>query len=115
MRDKAQAPFDGWKVACMLDDEDKTQGITRQLTVNLLSLHFIRLSKKMLNNYRIIQSGHGEAVKIKPNSRLCSKTGNYFTIVLYDEKLKNDAKMYAQANQLSYYPLQAIPDYLMQV
>jgi hypothetical protein len=69
----------------------------------------------MLNFCRIIQSGHGEAVKVKPNSRMCSKTGTYYSIVLYDEKLKNDAKLYAHDNKIPYFPLQAIPDYLMQV
>ena len=83
-------PFLNWNVLCMLNDE-KCEALLR-----------------------IIEAGHGKAVKFNNNNNSVFKSG-CFTLIVYGEELKSLAETYSNQFNIPSYPYQAIPDYLMQV
>jgi hypothetical protein len=59
-----------------------------------------------------VKAGYGTATIINENLR---KPMNKFTIIIYDDYTKEQAKELACHYKVPSYPFQAIPDYIMQV
>ena len=63
--------------------------------------------------YRIILAGSGKVTTFFATPNMRRKT--FFTLVICDRQLQEEAKAFAEKNNTPWYPYEAIPDFIMQV